>query len=136
MTEQQTQKKSAFLITSKTKNDIIGLQECHLTTNGEANSFSLGNNHSARTNRSHIKKTDGEHDRLLIQEVTADSKTILTANCYAPQSTLDKIQLYRHVRSIIEEQNKDDHPIILLGDFNSVMSSELDIITGAPHSHI
>ena len=74
-------------------------------------------------------------DRLLIQEVTADSKTILIANCYAPQSTLDKVQLYRHVRSIIEEQNKDDHPIILLGDFNSVMSNELDIITGAPHSH-
>lgn len=52
---------------------------------------------------------------------------------YAPESTTHKLPHYEDIRSVIGQYSRDDHTIVTLGDCNSVMSNELDVISGEHH---
>ena len=43
------------------------------------------------------------------------------------------MQFYSHIHSIVEENTNDDHAVIVLGDFNSVLNNKQDI-SGENHS--
>ena len=142
-------RRSCFQLLRKGKYDIIALQECHISTNQEAEQWeiqwggklfcSLGSSHrlgqiflvaNKWTDRAKCIYKD---DRLLIIKLNTDNRTLLLANMYAPQYTPDKIKFLNHVRDIIEELNEEDYPIIILGDANTVMNNTDDIITGEKH---
>ena len=74
-------------------------------------------------------------DRILMLETTFGNQKIAIANIYAPQSVSEKkIQFYSHIHNIIEEHTNDDYAVIVLGDFNSVLTNNQDTISGEKHN--
>lgn len=134
----------------KEKYDVVALQECHISSQEEANIwetqwagklfYSLGNNHSlgqiTLISKKLMENSNCVHknDRILLTEIVLDDRKLLIANVYAPQSTTQKLQHYDEIRTIIEQHSTNDHSVIVLGDFNTVISNDLDVITGEPHN--
>ena len=130
--------------------DVICLQETHISTNKEALLwelqwggklfYSFGTCHSqgqiilvAKKWRDNVQclYKDG---RIVIIEIMVSNKKIVIANIYAPQATTEKTQFYSHLRNTIDNLNREDDPLVILGDFNTVMHNKQDIITGEQHS--
>ena len=72
-------------------------------------------------------------ERLLLIEIAITDKKIYIANVYAPQAKQDKIDFFAHVQHTMDSLDIKKS-VILLGDFNSVMDNNLDIVTGEKHN--
>ncbi|WP_419583966.1 hypothetical protein, partial [Thiolapillus sp.] len=99
-----------FSFFRKRKYDIIGLQECHISTAKEAEQwemqwggklfYSLGTNHSlghiTLVSKSCMQNTQCiYHDnRIILLETSTNNSKLLIANIYAPQSPTDKIAFF------------------------------------------
>ena len=141
---------STFSFLKKEKLDIVALQESHISTNEEAHLWelqwggklfhSLGSSHSLGQITLVSKKLMDntrciyKDDRILLLEVTFGNQNIIIANIYAPQAVSEKVHFYTRIQHVIEEHNKDNLALILLGDFNSVLSNNEDIISGEKHN--
>jgi exonuclease III len=142
-------RRSSFHFLRKEKYDIVALQECHISTNDEAKNweiqwggkmfYSLGSNHRLGQIFLVAKKWADKvsliykDDRVLLIKLVTDNKTLIIANIYAPQSVADKIRFFSHIHEVADEHNQEDASLIILGDFNTVMNNEEDIITGEKH---
>ncbi|WP_419615349.1 endonuclease/exonuclease/phosphatase family protein, partial [Thiolapillus sp.] len=139
-----------FSFFRKRKYDIIGLQECHISTAKEAEQwemqwggklfYSLGTNHSlghiTLVSKSCMQNTQCIYhdDRIILLETSTNNSKLLIANIYAPQSPTDKIAFFDQMHNIITKYKREEHTSILIGDFNSVLDNELDIISGEKHN--
>ncbi|WP_419623904.1 endonuclease/exonuclease/phosphatase family protein, partial [Thiolapillus sp.] len=75
------------------------------------------------------------HDnRIILLETSTNNSKLLIANIYAPQSPTDKIAFFDQMHNIITKYKREEHTSILIGDFNSVLDNELDIISGEKHN--
>ena len=74
-----------------------------------------------------------KEDRILIASVRAEDVNFILINIYAPNDKADKIQFLQRVENKIKIDYAEEQ-VILMGDFNTVMNNELDIISGQPHS--
>ena len=72
-------------------------------------------------------------ERVLLIEIAITNKKIYISNVYAPQAKQDQIYFFAHVQHIMDSLNITNS-LILLGDFNSVMNNNLDIVTGEKHN--
>ena len=70
----------------------------------------------------------------MLIEISLKDRKLLIANIYAPQTSTQKLQHFSDIRNIIEQYSRNDHTLIVLGDFNTVMNNDLDVITGEPHN--
>ena len=76
-------------------------------------------------------------ERVLLIEIAITNKKIYISNVYAPQAKQDKIDFFAHVQHTMDSldiKKKKKKSLILLGDFNSVMDNNLDIVTGEKHN--
>ena len=71
-------------------------------------------------------------DRILVATVQIEYKQYTVVNAYSPNDTKEKITFLLKLQTILKKY--DDKNILLAGDFNMVMSNDLDIITGKPHN--
>ena len=70
------------------------------------------------------------NDRILSISFDTDKGKVFLINAYAPNVTTEKQHFYNTLDNYIKTLEGD---IILCGDFNCVMSNELDIISGDTH---
>ena len=71
----------------------------------------------------------------IVVQIKHLDRTITIINTYAPCPTTQKIDFYRHVNHVIEENTRNkDADIILAGDLNLVMDNRKDIIAGEKHN--
>ena len=70
-------------------------------------------------------------ERILLVSVKNEKYNVVIANIYAPNKTADKIEYFR---SLVDKlKDFDDTELIITGDFNCTLNSDLDIISGQPH---
>ena len=137
----------------KKKADILSLQETHIT-NKDFDDWKKGvKGHfffSPGTHKSNglvtildPKFTEAKQifvkERILIVSCTIEKEDFIIANIYAPSDTdSNKIKFFETLNEAINKivepflQHKSFN-FILLGDFNTVLSNKLDIISGGPH---
>ena len=77
-------------------------------------------------------KLEEKDDRLLIAAVQAEDIKFTLINIYAPNENTEKIDFFDKLQTKLKAVYAEEN-IILMGDFNTVMSNELDIIAGRPH---
>ena len=82
--------------------------------------------------KGHVTLKEKE-DRLLIASVQAEGINFTLINIYAPTDKAEKIQFLQRVENKLKSKYADEK-IVLVGDFNTVMNNELDIISGRPHA--
>ena len=78
-------------------------------------------------------------DRILIIRISETSgNAYLFTNIYAPCVSNEKIVFFQYAYDIIKSVKNEynDDPLICMGDFNCVLSNELDIISGEPHPSV
>ena len=73
-------------------------------------------------------------ERIIVVKLKIDDKTILVANAYAPNNTTGKMEIFRHLGTVIDRLATDTTGVILVGDFNCVMNNNEDIISGNKHN--
>ena len=74
-----------------------------------------------------------EEDCIIMIEITVDMKIEIIADIYSPQTCREKI--FKHVQNVIEALGPERDTTVLMGDFNSVMNNECDIISGEQHKY-
>ena len=143
-------RRTIFNFIRQKKHDIIGLQECHIISDFDADwwekqitthalYYAVGTNRRngniILVNKQYREKTKYifNNDRILIIEIETKDRKFLVLNAYAPQSTEDKIYFFHKIREVMSEHCTPQHTPILLGDFNAVVDNDLDIITGRKH---
>lgn len=139
-------RKSLFDYLKKKRFDIICLQEAHVTKSDlEEWEKQWGGNRfiNEGTNRSRgevilvSKHFNGQadlllsQDRLLVVSVWEDNLNLIIANVYAPNNTKEKIKFFHKLTEKLSEFNGKN--VVLSGDFNCSLNSELDIISGQSH---
>ena len=75
----------------------------------------------------YIKK---KKERVIVEKLKIDDKTILVANAYAPNNTTGKMEFFRHLGGVIDRLASGTTGVILMGDFNSVINNNEDVISG------
>lgn len=71
-------------------------------------------------------------DRLMVLSILYQNEKLYITNVYAPNELQAKIEYFE---KIIPTLNKyTEEKLIILGDFNSVLNNNLDIISGRPHN--
>ncbi|WP_419589022.1 endonuclease/exonuclease/phosphatase family protein, partial [Thiolapillus sp.] len=134
----------------KEKYDIVAIQESHITTDEEAAQWellwggtlfyssgtarSLGQMLLINRNLMHASELIYKEERIIVVKLKIDDKTILVVNAYAPNNTTGKIEFFRHLGTVIDRLATDTTGVILMGDFNSVMNNNEDIISGNKHN--
>ena len=74
--------------------------------------------------------------RILAIEFTQENDTYLIVNIYGPNKKKEKLIFFDNLLKYIDTySNMDFYNIIVCGDFNTVLSNALDIISGAPHDN-
>ena len=78
------------------------------------------------------------HERILNSSISFDKDTILISNIYSPCDTLhNRLSFFTSLENILvdlsDTQNYNLDNVIVLGDFNSCINNQLDIISGKPH---
>ena len=68
------------------------------------------------------------NERCLISYIHTDSTKIAIVNVYAPCVVSEKLTFLNYISTQISEFC-DDH-LLLMGDFNTVLNNNLDIISG------
>ena len=69
-------------------------------------------------------------ERMLLIEIAITDKKIYIANVYAPQAKQDKIDFFCLCSTYHGQFRYLKNSLILLGDFNSVMDNNVDIVKG------
>ena len=135
----------------KEKYDVICLQECHLTSNDlhgiEKEWFHLvhlaeGSNNSKGLLTLFSKKIPSNNinltlssERCLISQITLNDTYLDIFNFYAPCITNEKTDFFISIKRLVNNYvSNDSSYYLLLGDFNSVLNNDLDIISGNKHS--
>lgn len=54
-------------------------------------------------------------------------------NCYAPNIDADKIQYFSKIRDLIKDKNEESCNLIVGGDFNALLSDQLDNLAGGKY---
>ena len=139
-------RKAVFTFIKNQQVDIACLQETHITQSdvhlwekewGGKLRYHKGSQHGRGEIILVAKHFQGEVilkkqlDRIMIVSVTANSKSYTIANVYAPNQRKDKIQFLNRLHAVLTEYKNN---LIIAGDFNLVMSNDLDIISGNAHS--
>lgn len=144
-------RQSILNLIKRDKYDITVLQECHITTDEEAAQWELQYGgklfYSRGTARSLgqiilINKTLMQNAILLYKDrrviavqIKYVDRNVTVINAYAPCITTEKIEFYKHLRSIIDDiRSNNETDIILAGDFNSVLDNDKDITSGDKHN--
>jgi len=141
-------KRKTFFHKMKTmKYDIICVQESYISEEdlngwkrewGGEIYFSTGTNHSMgqlillRKHFPHNVTCTTKLDRLLAIDIDLEDGKLHVANVYAPNDSARKKVFFRLIEKHILENNSDRK--IVCGDFNCVISNELDIISGGKHN--
>lgn len=128
------------------KYDIVCIQEAHVTS-AEANTWEkqwggkiIINEGTCRSKGEMIlisKRFTGKvnleesMDRVQIVSVQLGDVSFIIANVYAPNDSKEKIQFLYKLRSILHSFM--GKRLLLLGDFNTVVNNDLDIVSGRPH---
>ena len=110
ITANKNKRHTIFSFFRKRKYDIIGLQECHISTAKKAEQwemqwggklfYSLGTNQSLGHITLVSKSCISHDDRSILLETSTNNSKLLIANIYAPQSPTDKIAfLIKYKRS-------------------------------------
>ena len=75
-------------------------------------------------------------DRVIISKVQQPENVYFVINVYAPCAEQDKILFYKNLERKIKNLINNDKwgSILCLGDFNCVVSNELDIVSGKKHA--
>ena len=73
------------------------------------------------------------NERCLISYIHTDSTKIAIVNVYAPCVVSEKLTFLNYISTQISEFC-DDH-LLLMGDFNTVLNNNLDIISGEKHNY-
>ena len=136
---------SLFFSLKKERIDIIGLQEAHITKNdieewkkqwGGPVFFKEGTNRSRGEVFLISKHFNGEVRQLFSQSILTvsvknDKYNLIIANIYSPNNTTEKKDyFYSLVEDLMEYNDKE---LVVIGDFNCTLNSDLDIISGHPH---
>ena len=132
----------------KSKYDIMAMQETHMTDQekklidegwGENYHFCKGTNRSKGLITLFSKKIKKENteivyskERIIVSKIKIGESHIYVINVYGPCNESEKFIFMDNIKKELEKIKQDNH-IILLGDFNIVMSNENDIVAGFPH---
>ena len=105
---------------------------------GSFNSKGLLTYFSKRITEMFLIKPLFNDDRMIISLLEGIDRNLVLANVYAPCNTKEKIIFFEKLNNIISSvcYNIANYHLIVLGDFNSVMDNDLDIISGDQHSQI
>lgn len=74
------------------------------------------------------------YERMLILSVKSDIFNFHIVNVYAPNGKQDKIRFFNKLQESLQEFSEEK--LIVLGDYNSVINNDLDIISGNPHDKV
>ena len=137
-------RRSIFNLVRKRNADFAFLQETYSSVENEIPwrnewggkiLFSHGTKHSRGTMILVNPKFDCEildciHEpsgRIIILEIKIDETKVALINVYAPVEENQQINFFRELTNLIRKQNySNDHLLILGGDFNNVLETELD----------
>ena len=135
-----------FQLCKQQKYDVICLQETYITAKdvelwkkqwGGKMFHRCGTTHSRGELilvSKHIQnnvKLEINQDRVLGVSIELNSRDYVILNMYAPNNNIEKAHYFRTIKHTLKDYSEKD--IILLGDFNCVLSNELDNISGQPH---
>ena len=70
--------------------------------------------------------------RILAVDVELLEKKLTIVNVYAPNNNTDKITFFEELGTVIS--NLDLASLVICGDFNTVLSNDLDVISGEKHA--
>ena len=71
-------------------------------------------------------------DRILAVSLSLEGQDVTIFNVYGPNADKDKLNFIKELQKHIEEV-PSSHKLVVSGDFNMVLSNQLDIISGCPH---
>lgn len=76
------------------------------------------------------------NSRIIISKLENDNSSILIVNIYAPCNIVEKINFFSDTCAKIQTVIKQnpDCPLVCVGDFNTVLNNDLDIISGEKHN--
>lgn len=144
-------RQSMFRYFKKEHFDIVCVQESHITSKdahiwekqwGGKIVFHEGTSHSkgqlilfSKRFMLNVEKIEIIHsqERLLVANIKHSDYEFTLANVYAPNDTNEKICFYKKIEDVLSPFL--GHKLLVMGDFNSVMNNDTDIISGLPHSH-
>ena len=142
-----TKRKTLFRNFKENNYDVICLQECYITEDvaeqwkiewGGDLVYSVGTGRSRgqiillKTSISYSFEILYSTDRILIINLTASSNSYCICNVYAPSSTNDILTFMNNFSDVLSDIDYTN--LVICGDFNSVLSNDLDIVSGERHS--
>ena len=71
-------------------------------------------------------------ERIIAIKIYYEGSSIVIVNIYAPNKRQQKISFLNKLHNFISSLHNEVN-VIISGDFNTVLSNELDIISGFPH---
>ena len=74
-----------------------------------------------------------QFERTIVVSIKDKDSEYFIANIYAPNSATDKINFYATLEEKLHDRLDN---LILCGDFNCSLNSDLDIVSGQPHSPV
>ena len=142
-----TKRKTIFKYLKEKKVDIACLQETHVSKNdidkwekewGGEIFFHEGTQHGRGEAVLVSKRLQGSVklqevvDRIMVVTVTSDEQAFTILHVYTPNNAVEKISFFDTMSDILSKYSH--HEIVVLGDMNTVISNEADIVSGRPHS--
>ena len=70
--------------------------------------------------------------KIIILSIRSDNFTCAVCNVYAANNKREKINYFDRLLKLLDRC--DINSLMLLGDFNTIMNNDLDIVSGKPHS--
>ena len=140
-------RRALFALFKEKRFDIICLQETHVTRKeafiwekewGGRLFYNSGSEYSKGEIILMSKHFQGEitfvqhTNRVLIVSVKTQSLNFTIANVYAPNDSLEKRTFFNTLQNLL--QGLDTCKLAVLGDFNTAVDKDLDIISGSPHN--
>jgi len=140
-------RKKLFKLFKENKHDVVCLQESYITKNvyeqwkkewGGDMIYCEGTNHGRgqliliRKQFPYEWEVETIHERILSVKIKTDNKHIGIFNIYAPCSLKETKEFFNYVKNTVNNCEFDMK--IVCGDFNAVLSNDLDIISGEKHS--
>ena len=139
-------RKAMFSLFKQQKIDIICLQETHITKQDAAlwekewggqlfyhsgTAFSKGQAVLVSKNFQGTATVKHNDSRVLVMNFQTTDSTFTLVNIYAPNNSSEKINFFKSLQKKLEENDKNN--LIVVGDFNTVVDNNKDIISGRPH---
>ena len=77
-------------------------------------------------------------DRILTSSLTVNNETIIITNVYSPSDNIDHKIIFlkylgNNISALMNRNDINTDNLILLGDFNTCLNNNIDIISGNPH---